>query len=203
MRQEVVGAAILRHGRVLAARRTTAPGGATRPDQRWEFPGGKVEPGESRDAALVREVTEELGCTVAVTGWLEQHADVGRTHRLFVATARLVEGEPVPRELEHDALLWLGPDELGIVDWLEPDRPFLADVRATMTGMATENRGVFFDADTAEVVRTLLVSDGYTARVVAERDAWAVVTDAPTMALDLLVDAYDGWLDDEQSEPGD
>jgi hypothetical protein len=89
------------------------------------------------------------------------------------------------------------------VDWLEPDRPFLADVRATMTGMATENRGVFFDADTAEVVRTLLVSDGYTARVVAERDAWAVVTDAPTMALDLLVDAYDGWLDDEQSEPGD
>ncbi|HET9498974.1 MAG TPA: hypothetical protein VFO98_01810 [Marmoricola sp.] len=72
-------------------------------------------------------------------------------------------------------------------------------------------RGIFFDADTAEVVRTLLVSDGYAAELVQERfagedddedHAWAVVTDAPAMALELLVDAYDGWLDDDQLEEG-
>jgi hypothetical protein len=72
-----------------------------------------------------------------------------------------------------------------------------------MTDMATENRGIFFDPDTAEVVRSLLVSDGYAARVVSERDAWAVLTDAPAMALELLVDAYDGWLDEEQPESDD
>ena len=59
----VVGAAIVRDGRVLAARRTAPPEAAGR----WELPGGKVESGETPDAALVREVAEELGCTVAVT----------------------------------------------------------------------------------------------------------------------------------------
>ena len=53
----VVGAAVVRDGRVLACRRTTPPEAAGR----WEFPGGKVEPGESPDAALVRELHEELG----------------------------------------------------------------------------------------------------------------------------------------------
>ncbi|HET9498973.1 MAG TPA: NUDIX domain-containing protein [Marmoricola sp.] len=125
-RQEVVGAAILLRGRVLAARRTTAPGPSRRPGQRWEFPGGKVEPGESRAAALVREIREELDCAVEVTGWLPHHADVGRNHRLFVATARLVDGEPVPLEREHDALRWVGAEELHTLDWLDPDRPFLA-----------------------------------------------------------------------------
>ena len=60
----VVGAAILAGGRVLAARRTSPPEAAGR----WEFPGGKVEPGETAEAALCREVAEELGCRIAVTG---------------------------------------------------------------------------------------------------------------------------------------
>lgn len=120
-----MGAAIILRGRVLTARRRTAPAAVRRPGQRWEFPGGKVEPGETREAALVREISEELGCRVEVTGWFDQYADVGRTHRLFVATARLVDGEPVPREREHDALRWVGPEDLHTVDWLDPDRPFL------------------------------------------------------------------------------
>ena len=116
----VVGAAIMRDGRVLAARRTAPPevaGG-------WEFPGGKVEAGESREEALVREVGEELGCTIAVTGWLPGEVPIGERYVLTVALAELVAGEPEPRE--HDAVRWLGPDELYGVDWLDPDVPFLA-----------------------------------------------------------------------------
>jgi 8-oxo-dGTP diphosphatase len=120
----VVGAAIVRDGRVLAARRTFPAGAAGR----WEFPGGKVEAGETPEDALVREVAEELGCTIAVTGWLPGEVAIGTRHVLTVATASLAAGEPHPHE--HDEVRWLGADELGGVDWLEPDRPFLPHVAA-------------------------------------------------------------------------
>jgi len=118
----VVGAAIIRHGRVLAARRTT-PADAK---GRWEFPGGKVEPGESLEEALVREIREELGCAIEVTGGLEGTARIRATHELTVHLARLVDGEPVLTE--HDAVRWLAPEELGDIDWLDSDRPFLPEL---------------------------------------------------------------------------
>jgi len=111
---------------VLAARRSYPDAAAGR----WEFPGGKLEPDETREAALVREIAEELGCTIEVTGWLDGSAPIGTTHVLTVAVARLVAGDPEPHE--HDAVRWLGADELGDVDWLEPDRPFLAALRERM-----------------------------------------------------------------------
>ena len=119
----VVGAAIVRGEQVLAARRThpTAVAG------RWEFPGGKVEHDEAPEAALVREIGEELGCAVEVTGWLGGSVPIGETHLLTVAVAALVDGEPRP--VEHDRVRWLGADELDDVDWLEADRPFLAELR--------------------------------------------------------------------------
>jgi len=126
-RQVVVGAAVVRDGRVLAARRTSPPAAAGR----WEFPGGKVEPGEQPAAALAREVREELGCDVEVVGWLSGSVAVGERHALRVAVVRLRAGEPAPTE--HDAVRWLGPGELGDVDWLEPDRPFLAELRERMS----------------------------------------------------------------------
>lgn len=119
----VVGAAIVRNGCVLAARRTTPPEAAGR----WEFPGGKVETGESASAALVREIAEELGCTIEVDAWLAGAVPIGDTHELTVATARLVAGVPTPHE--HDAVRWLAPEELDDVDWLDPDRPFLPELR--------------------------------------------------------------------------
>ncbi len=118
----MVGAAVLRDGSVLAARRTAPPEAAGR----WELPGGKVEPGEEPAAAVVREVREELGCEVAVTGWLDGEVAIGDRHRLRVAVVRLVDGEPEPTE--HDRVRWLGAAQLGEVDWLEPDRPFLAQL---------------------------------------------------------------------------
>ena len=126
VRQQVVGAAIVRHGTVLTARRTTPPAVAGR----WEFPGGKVEPGETPDDALGREVAEELGCAVEVTGWLAGEVPIGDRHVLRVATARLTAGKPRPTE--HDQVRWLTPEQLDVVDWLEPDRPFLAELGETL-----------------------------------------------------------------------
>jgi 8-oxo-dGTP diphosphatase len=120
--QHVVGAAILRGGCVLAARRTSPPSAAGR----WEFPGGKVEPEESPGDALVREISEELGCVIEVTGWLTAEVIIGTTHSLTVATAQIVTGDPQPTE--HDALRWLGAEQIDEVDWLDSDRPFLSQL---------------------------------------------------------------------------
>ena len=119
----MVGAAIVRDGRVLAARRTSPAEAAGR----WEFPGGKVEPGETPEGALVREVAEELGCAISVSRWLPGEVAIGDRHLLTIAVAELVSGEPAPTE--HDQVRWLGPADLDSVDWLEPDRPFLAHLR--------------------------------------------------------------------------
>ncbi len=119
-RVPIVGAAILRHGQVLAARRDAPPrlaGG-------WEFPGGKVEPGEHEVDALVRECAEELGVRVQVLDRLGPDLHVPPSGRLRVWTARLVSGEPRPLE-DHDELRWLDAEHLDEVPWLPVDRPLL------------------------------------------------------------------------------
>jgi 8-oxo-dGTP diphosphatase len=123
----VVGAAIVRDGRVLAARRT-APASAA---GRWEFPGGKVDEGETDAEALVREVEEELGVAVTVGPWLAGEQPIGEHYLLRVALASLDAGEPVPTE--HDAIRWLPAAELDDVDWLDGDRPFLAELSEVLS----------------------------------------------------------------------
>lgn len=122
----VVGAAIVRDGRVLAARRTTPAAAAGR----WEFPGGKVEAGEAPSEALAREVEEELGCRIGHRFWLAQRVPIGGTLVLTVAVVGLLDGEPEPRE--HDEVRWLAPDEFDDVDWLDADRPFLEELTAAL-----------------------------------------------------------------------
>jgi mutator protein MutT len=161
--QVVVGAAVVRRGAVLAARRTSPPEAAGR----WELPGGKVEPGETPEAAVVRELAEELGCTVAVTGWLDGQARIRPGLVLTVALARIVEGEPEP--VEHDEVRWLTAARLHDVDWLEPDRPFLPALVGLLSRPLA--RGVFDDRETAEAVVNALRADGYDAW--AEREAFA------------------------------
>ena len=130
-RQVVVGAAIVRGGRVLAARRT-APASAA---GRWEFPGGKVEHGETDAGSLVREIDEELGVEVRVDRWLAGEQPVGERHLLRVALASLVRGEPAPTE--HDRVRWLAADELDDVDWLDADRPFLTELSPLLNTLDT------------------------------------------------------------------
>lgn len=124
----VVGVALLHRGRVLAARRCRPPETAGG----WELPGGKVDPGEEPAAAAVREVREELGCGVEVTGWLEPQVPIREGLVLRVATAVLVDGEPVPRADEHDVVRWLRPDQLDDVAWLPADRPFTGPLRKAL-----------------------------------------------------------------------
>lgn len=111
-------------GRVLIARR---PEGKQLAGL-WEFPGGKVEPGEPRERAAVREVLEELGCRVEITGWLEGVVEIRDGLELRVALAELSDGEPQPRAGDHDVLRWLALEDLGSVDWLPADRPFVAEL---------------------------------------------------------------------------
>jgi 8-oxo-dGTP diphosphatase len=125
----VVGAALLDgDGRVLAAQRAEPPALAGR----WEFPGGKVEAGESDQAALHRECAEELGVRVEL--WDRLGGDLpiqGGNGVLRVWTGRVVAGELDARE--HAALRWLAADELDGVDWLPADRPLVNELKSVLT----------------------------------------------------------------------
>jgi 8-oxo-dGTP diphosphatase len=115
----VVGAAIVREGRVLAARRRLPANLAGL----WEFPGGKVEPGESESAAVVRECREELGISVTVESRLGR-APIGENLELVLYAATLTQGRPTP-SATHDLLRWLVMAELVTIEWLEPDKMLL------------------------------------------------------------------------------
>ncbi|MEZ7003764.1 (deoxy)nucleoside triphosphate pyrophosphohydrolase [Streptomyces sp. AD55] len=116
----VVAAALVDDGRLLAARRSEPPELAGR----WELPGGKVEPGETPEAALVRELREELGVTAEAGERVPGQWPLRSPYVLWVWTARLGPGSPAPTALEgHDALRWLAPEEVGDVPWLDQDVP--------------------------------------------------------------------------------
>lgn len=126
MTVQVVGAALVRDGRVLASRRT-APAHLA---GLWEFPGGKVEPGESDEDALRRELREELGVEVEVGERLGPELSLGGTAVLRVYLAVLVSGEP--QELDHDAHRWLAADEVEDVPWIPADAPVLPHLEARL-----------------------------------------------------------------------
>ncbi|TDC45758.1 (deoxy)nucleoside triphosphate pyrophosphohydrolase [Actinomadura sp. KC345] len=115
----VVGAAIISDGRLLSAQRAEPPhmaGG-------WELPGGKVDPGESDEDALVRECHEELAVKIRLRHRVGADWRLSERSLLRVWTAEILEGEP--RALEHLALRWLSPHELYDVDWLPGDLPVI------------------------------------------------------------------------------
>ncbi len=130
---QVVGAALVDGDRVLVAQRSGGPY-----DGCWEFPGGKVDPGESDLAALVRECTEELGVLVAPGDFLGEVPLDGAVaggprgaSTMRVWSARIVSGEPVAHE--HAALRWVGAAELDGIDWIAADRPLIPAVRELLT----------------------------------------------------------------------
>lgn len=113
----VVGAAILQDGKLYTVQRgfeKTLPG-------LWEFPGGKIEDGESHEEALIREIKEELDTEIEITDFVNTAAydyDFGRVI-LSVYTARIISGDLILSE--HIAEKWLAADELLSVDWAPVD----------------------------------------------------------------------------------
>ncbi len=129
----VVAALILRQFpdgsmRVLAGRRTRPA--ALR--GRWEFPGGKVEPGEDDETALCREIREELGVELTVDGPLGGELPmVGGPGVWQPYLGRIGEGAE-PQAIDHDRLRWLSAGQLDSVPWLTSDVPVLQPLRELM-----------------------------------------------------------------------
>lgn len=117
----VTCAVICRNGLVLAARR----GAGMKMAGKWEFPGGKVEAGESEEETICREILEELGMTIRVTGRLTtvRHNYGSFQIELIPFIAEVTGGEPVPHE--HDEVRWLQPEALTALDWAEADVPVM------------------------------------------------------------------------------
>jgi mutator protein MutT len=95
----------------------------------WEFPGGKVEPGEELTAALRRELREELGIEVEIGPQIHSfvHAYPDRDVRLYFYEGRIVSGEP--QKLEVADLTWVTPAQFGDYQFPEADRPLLEQLR--------------------------------------------------------------------------
>ena len=121
---EVVAAIIVHDGKVLATQR-----GYGNYKGSWEFPGGKIEPGEAPEAALVREIHEELDAAIEVGPLLitvdYDYPEFAMTMQCFVCR---LEGSV--KLLEHSDARWLGRDELDSVDWLPSDVEVIAAIRA-------------------------------------------------------------------------
>ncbi len=117
----VVCALIERQGRLLVAQRAV---GRTMAGM-WEFPGGKIQADETADQAIVREIHEELGCTIrpvrALRAHTHEYPDV--TVTLMPYLCDLVEGEP--SALEHAQLRWVAESELRDLEWSAADVPIL------------------------------------------------------------------------------
>ena len=113
----VVAALIRREGKVFATQR-----GYGNYKDWWEFPGGKIEAGETPEQALIREIREELAADISVERYLTTvEYDYPEFHlSMDCFWCSIVKGDLVLKE--HEAARWLTKDSLGEVDWLSADR---------------------------------------------------------------------------------
>lgn len=89
---------------------------------KWEFPGGKPEPGEHLELALIREIKEELNTDIKVLSLFD--SSLTNDIELICFIAQLVGAKPI-FSTDHSELIWLGEKELSKLDWAEADLPAL------------------------------------------------------------------------------
>lgn len=122
---EVAAAVIVRDGRIFATQR-----GYGEYKDWWEFPGGKIEPGETPQQALAREIREELAADITVGSLVRtvkwDYPGFRLTMHCYWCTLDSAE----PRLLEHEAARWLSRDDLASVRWLPADREIIEDIKA-------------------------------------------------------------------------
>lgn len=121
----VVAAIIQRASRILIGQRKDLG----HHPLKWEFPGGKVEPGETPEAALIRELQEELGIHARIDRELMryEYQYPGRS-RILLIFYRVVDFDGEPRNLDFDQIRWEQPELLRNYDFLEGDTQFVAQV---------------------------------------------------------------------------
>jgi len=123
---KVVAAIIRVDGRIYATQRGYGPY-----KDGWEFPGGKIEPGETPEQALVREIKEELDTIVEVGSLLTKveydYPEFHLSMDCYICTIR--SGSLVLKE--HEAAKWLGMREIDAVDWLPADRIVVEKLKET------------------------------------------------------------------------
>lgn len=113
----VVGAVIIEEGKILCAQR----GKNMSLPLLWEFPGGKIEAGESPNEALKREIREEMHCEIEIGEQVEYTVyeyNFGIVH-LTTFECKLIAGRPILTE--HESIKWVEPHELPLLDWAPAD----------------------------------------------------------------------------------
>lgn len=124
---EVVAAIIIEDRKLFATQR-----GYGEFKDKWEFPGGKIEPGETPEQALKREILEELDTEIAVDGLIRTiEWDYPAFHLVMHCyRSRILKGELLLKE--HEASAWLDCAGLLSVDWLPADYQILPDIKALL-----------------------------------------------------------------------
>ena len=125
--QTVVAGALIAGNALLVAQRARPPELAGL----WELPGGKVAAGESDEAALARELKEELGVDVTVGSRLGNDVALSPTTALRAYRVTQTGGTLHPND--HRALRWITVEELDGLEWVPADRTWLAELRSAMT----------------------------------------------------------------------
>lgn len=123
----VVAAIIKKDNKILATKR-----GYGEFINMWEFPGGKIEPNETKEEALIREIREELDCIIKPTKFALDLEYQYPTFYLKMSCFEAVITEGTPKLLEHNDANWLGKKDLGTVNWIPADLQIIDYLNETM-----------------------------------------------------------------------
>ena len=136
---EVVAALIWDNGKFMICQRPAHKARALL----WEFVGGKVEPGETKEQALIRECQEELAITLSVgdvfMDVIHKYPDI--TVHLTLFNATIAEG--VPKKLEHNDIRWITPEEIPNYEFCPADEEILRRIMKQEILRKIEKKGVY------------------------------------------------------------